>query len=97
MRHKVLIHGGTVLALFKDGIAHSLLERLGGTASIRRASHVEAPANPLEAIEFTVDLTPSNGPILNGFPSYESAVAAEVDWLHANTLNPNKKTIQNTP
>lgn len=87
----LLIKNGKVKALYKDGSSHQLLEKLGGKAAIRRASFVEAPETELEKIEFTVDLTPSGGPILKGFTSYEEAVTAEVSWLNQNILNPSKK------
>jgi hypothetical protein len=89
--HKILIKDGRVTSLYKDGSSHQLLEKLGGNASIRRASFVEAPEEELQEIKFTVDLTPSGGPIMEGFTSYEEAVKAEVQWINENTLNPNKK------
>jgi hypothetical protein len=88
---RILIKDGKVTSLYKDGSSHHLLEKLGGSASIRRASYVEAPEKELKNIEFTVDLTPSNGPIITGFKSYEEAVKAEIEWINENTLNPNKK------
>jgi hypothetical protein len=90
---KFLIRNGKVTSLYKDGSAHAILEKLGGQASIRRASHVEAPEGVLDEIEFQADLTPSNGPILKGFKTYEEAVAAEVQWIKENTLNPHKQSI----
>lgn len=90
-RQCLLIKDGKVKSLYKDGSSHQLLEKLGGKAAIRRASFVEAPETELDNIEFTVDLTPSGGPILKGFSSYEEAVTAEIAWLNQNTLNPSKK------
>jgi hypothetical protein len=89
-KQKILIHGGKVKSIYKDGASHDLLEKLGGKATITRASHVEAPTEELQNIEFTVDLTPSGGPVINGFKSYTEAVDAEVAWLNENTLNPSK-------
>lgn len=83
---RVLIRNGTVKSLYDDKIAPQLHQNLGGQAEIRRASHVEAPAKKLDKIEFEVDLSPSNGPKLEGFPSYQSAVAAEVEWIQENVL-----------
>lgn len=88
---RLYIKDGKVVSLYKDGNSHQLLEKLGGTALIRRASYVEAPETNLQNIEFTVDLTPSGGPIITGFKSYEEAVNAEINWINENTLNPNKK------
>lgn len=91
MSQRLLIKDGKVTSLYKDGSSHQLLEKLGGKANIKRASFVEAPTNELQSIEFTVDLTPSGGPVITGFKSYAEAVNAEVQWLNKNTLNPTKK------
>lgn len=86
---RILARGGKITGLYEDGMSGKILDALGGTAEIRRASHVEAPPKPLDRVEFQVDLTPSGGPVLGGFPSYRSAVETEVDWINQNTLNPN--------
>ena len=91
---RVLIQDGRVETLYDDATAESLLSRLGGKASIQRASHVEAPTKHLDRIEFTVDLAPSQGPMLEGFPSYKAAVSAEIDWINENRLNPSRKQTQ---
>lgn len=85
---RVLLRNGKISGLYEDGVSGEMLEALGGTAEIRRASHVEAPPGNLEEIEFQVDLTPSGGPVLNGFRTYKEAVATEIDWINQNTLNP---------
>jgi len=90
-KEQILIKKGTLKAIYKDGQSHQLLSKLGGTATIKRASHVEAPPNSLEEIEFEVDLTPSGGPILKGYKSYNEAVEAEVEWLNQNILNTSTK------
>jgi hypothetical protein len=86
LHEKFLIKNGTVTSLYNDQNSPKILEKLGGKAVIKRASHVEAPLKELEKIEFTVDLTPVGGPILEGFPSYEEAVDAEVAWIKSNVL-----------
>jgi hypothetical protein len=86
----LLIKDGKVTSLYKDGSSHQLLEKLGGKASIKRASFVEAPEEVLNDIEFTVDLTPSGGPVMRGFKTYAEAVEAEINWINENTLNPLK-------
>jgi hypothetical protein len=89
-KEQILIKKGTLKALYKDGHSHQLLSKLGGKATIKRASHVEAPLQSLDNIEFEVDLTPSGGPILKGYKSYQEAVEAEVEWLNKNILNTKK-------
>jgi hypothetical protein len=89
-KEQILIKGGKLKALYKDGHSHQLLSKLGGQATIKRASHVEAPLSSLEEIEFHVDLSPSGGPTLKGYKSYKEAVDAEVDWINENILNTKK-------
>lgn len=48
-----------------------------GTATIRRASHVE----PDEQMRWLADMSPSNGPVLGPFDSRAEALQAEVLWL----------------
>jgi len=86
MKKKLLIQEGKIQALYEDNLSHALLKKLGGEASIRRASHVEAVPGQRKTIEFQVDLSPSNGPTLAGFQTYQEAVKAEIDWLHKHTL-----------
>lgn len=83
---RIVIKDGTVTTLYDDKTGPKIMEALGGKACIRRASHVEAPEGLLEKIEFQADLRPSGGPILKGFPSYQAAVQAEVDWINENVL-----------
>lgn len=86
MKKKILFRGGKVETLYEDTLAQKLLEKLGGDASIHRASHVEASPGKRKNIEFQVDLSPSNGPQLSGFKTYKEAVDAEIQWLHQNKL-----------
>jgi hypothetical protein len=56
-----------------------------GSATMRRASHVE----PLVGLrgetrgEWLADLTPYGGPVLTDFGTRAEALAAERDWLNA--------------
>ena len=93
---KILIHNGKVLSLYKDGLSQELLKKLGGTAKIKRLSHIEAPTGNLDNIEFTVDLSPSGGPLLTGFDTYEKAVDAEIAWINENILT-NKTNTNHQP
>ena len=54
-----------------------------GPATIRRASHVEPGADG-----WTADMSPIGGPVLGPYPPDQrsAALAAEVDWINANTL-----------
>lgn len=90
LKHRVLIRGGVTTGIYTDGLSKDIMESLGGTAEIKRASHVEAPTHNLDKIEFQVDLTLSGGPILNGFPTYKEAVDKEVEWINQNVLNPHR-------
>jgi hypothetical protein len=85
-KKKFLIRNGVVKGIYDDKDSPQLLEKLGGKANIRRASHVEAPLHELDKVEFEVDLSLSGGPILKGFKTYKDAVEAEVEWLHNNIL-----------
>jgi hypothetical protein len=89
-KEQILIKSGKLKALYRDGHSHQLLSKLGGKAVIKRASHVEAPETDLKEIEFHVDLSPSGGPILEGFKSYQAAVDAEITWINENILNTKK-------
>lgn len=82
-----LIKEGKITSLYEDGSSPSILEKLGGEAEIRRASHVEASEGKLKNIEFNVDLSPSKGPTISGFSSYKEAVSAEIHWINQNVLN----------
>jgi len=86
MKKKILFQKGRVESLYDDDLAQTLLQKLGGDASVKRASHVEAVEGNHKTIAFTVDLTPSQGPILTGFTTYKDAVNAEIDWLHTNKI-----------
>lgn len=64
------IHNDHLVSLYKDG---------RGTASIRRASHVEPTSDGL----WTADMSPMNGPMLGPFETRQKALDAETDWLKA--------------
>jgi hypothetical protein len=65
--------GGTVHCVYAEAIDLAAL----GTASIRRASHVE----PDEQGQWWADLSPVGGPRLGPFPSRSPALDAEHAWL----------------
>ena len=73
----VVTPDGTVKGVYSDALRPILQE---GTATIRRASHVEPTADG----QWTADLSPSAGPVLGPFPTRAEALAAEVAWLRAN-------------
>ena len=62
-----------------DDAARFLLDQ--GEATITRASHVEP-----DGVNWKVDLTPVNGPILRGFRFRETALDFETQWLKENWL-----------
>ncbi len=70
--------GGTVRCVYSEKIDVSSL----GTATIRRASHVE----PDQSGQWLADLSPLAGPVLGPFPLRSQALAAEQAWLEANWL-----------
>ncbi len=70
--------GGTVRCVYGEEIDVSSL----GTATMRRASHVE----PDRRGTWLVDLSPLSGPVLGPFPRRSQALAAEQAWLEANWL-----------
>lgn len=53
-----------------------------GQLQIQRGSHVEPTADG----QWTVDLSPVNGPLLGPFPRRSEALAAEVTWLEQHWL-----------
>jgi hypothetical protein len=53
-----------------------------GSATMRRASHVE----PDQAGRWLADLAPVQGPVLGPFLLRSEALAAETAWLEANWL-----------
>lgn len=55
-----------------------------GQLSIRRGSHVEPTPNG----QWTVDLSPVNGPMLGPFATRSDALTAEVTWLRDHWLIP---------
>ena len=57
-----------------------------GSLTIQRASHVEPDATGL----WWADLTPVQGPCLGPFARRSEALIAEVQWLEAHWLTPNR-------
>ncbi len=55
-----------------------------GALTISRGSHVE----PTATGQWSVDLSPVNGPVLGPFPTRSAALVAEVAWLNAHWLTP---------
>ncbi len=69
---------GTIRCIYSEAIELANL----GTATIRRASHVEPDQNG----QWLADLSPLSGPVLGPFPLRSRALAAEQAWLEANWL-----------
>lgn len=67
---------GRLTLVYLDRLAE-LLEH--GLATVRRASHVE----PGPAGGWTVDLSPSQGPVLGPYRLRAQALAVEAGWLEA--------------
>lgn len=61
-----------------DDLHAGFLQKLGGKASITRASHVEPAA---DGSGWTANMSPVGGPVLGPFPLREIALAAEVEYL----------------
>jgi len=76
---ELLIHSlGTVHCLYDETIdLHQL-----GSLTISRGSHVE----PTPDGQWTVNLSPVQGPELGPFPTRSGALAAEVAWLSEHWL-----------
>jgi hypothetical protein len=70
---------GTITMVYSDELAPLMEE---GTASIKRASHVE----PTPDGKWTADLSPVGGPILGPMNLRAEALAAEVEWLSVNVI-----------
>ena len=68
---------GTILGLYQEGVD---LKELGNQ-TIERASHVEP-----NGANWVVDLSPVNGPKLEGFLNRSIAIQAEVDWIENHVL-----------
>lgn len=68
------IHNDHLVGLYKD---------VRGTATIKRASHVE----PRPDGQWEADMKPSGGPILGPFLTRQEALDAEVDWLKDKLFN----------
>ena len=75
---------GTVRCVYGETIDLATI----GPATICRGSHVE----PTDAGTWTADLSPVNGPLLGPFKTRSEALAAEVEWLHANWLVPSSQS-----
>jgi hypothetical protein len=76
----VIEANGHVRCVYGEAIDLNQLGRI----LIRRGSHVE----PTDDGTWTADLSPVNGPLLGPFKTRSEALAAEVEWLHANWLVP---------
>lgn len=77
---KLLIaEDGDLSFIYQDDLAPLLRD---GTATIRRASHVEPDDNG----QWFADLSPVNGPKLGPFPLRQEALDAEVEWLEEHYL-----------
>jgi hypothetical protein len=94
IERKFKVFEGTIHSLYEDGLSQRILERSGGKAHIRRASHVEASQSA--GIQFEVDLSPMGGPKLTGFPTRKEAITAEIQWLNKNIFT-TSNTTNHTP
>lgn len=94
---KILIKGGKLITLYDDEVARELQKDLKATAEIKRVSHVEPVPGERTNIEFTADLSPIQGPILTGFPTYKEAVNAEIEWIQKNYHTRKKPEKSNKP
>ena len=71
-----ILSNGNLRAVYADDFNFSSL----GSASVRRASHVE----PNEQGDWIADLSPVGGPRLGPFHRRADAIRAETDWLNCN-------------
>ncbi len=70
---------GVVRMIYDETIdVHSI-----GIVTIRRGSHVE----PTEDGQWTVDLSPVNGPVCGPYRHRSEAIAFEIDWLRQHWLS----------
>jgi len=58
-----------------------IFQAIGVGGVIERASHVEP-----EGDQWTVDLTPVNGPVVRGFSKRSVALAWEKKWIEENVI-----------
>ena len=76
---ELVIHSsGDIRCVYGEEVNLSELGRL----SIQRGSHVEPTADG----QWTVDLSPVNGPELGPFSTRHEALSAEVTWLNEHWL-----------
>ena len=80
----VIEANGHVRCVYGEAIDLNQLGRI----LIRRGSHVE----PTDDGTWAADLSPVNGPLLGPFKTRSEALAAEVEWLHANWLVPSSQS-----
>jgi len=78
---------GTVRCIYSEQIDLAAI----GSPTITRASHVE----PDQQGRWQADLSPVGGPLLGPFVIRSEALAAELVWLEANWLVPNKESAVN--
>lgn len=71
--------GGAMRFIYTDALAPLMAE---GTFAVTRASHVE-PTTVNGRVQWTADMRPSGGPVLDACDTREEALAAEVAWLRA--------------
>jgi len=75
---QIRISAGQLRYIYNDALLS--LNALGD-AKIQRASHVEPTGS-----EWFVDLSPIGGPLLGPFQIRESALQAEVAWIHKHKI-----------
>lgn len=79
VEHDILVTpDGRLRFVYSDIIAQTVYPIASGVPVVRRASHVE----PDGSGRWTVDLSPSGGPILGPFVLRDDALEAERDWLN---------------
>lgn len=75
--------GGVATAVYSDAML-PILQALGGSRTVARASHVEPETMPDGSVLWYADMSPSGGPVLTGFRTREAALAGELRWLREN-------------
>jgi len=77
---EIRINKDEVRFIYNDDLLKAMKEL--GSVDIKRASHVEPNSNG----NWTVDLTPVNGPIIENYQRRDEALKSEVDWLLKNKI-----------